>query len=183
MENFSDTDLLIAEDSHTAFTIIYNRYWDRLYKKALVRFGDDADAQDTVQEVFISLWRNKLTIDAPHTLAPYLFAALKFAIIKKVYQNAKLGKFTALSIDRLEEYCLSGEDQFQVKELQSVILHELDNLPVKMRRIYDLSRVENMRTAEIAEQLNISEQTVKNTLTTALKRLRNRLTHYANFFL
>lgn len=181
MENFSDTDLLIAEDSETAFAVIYNRYWERLYKKAHVRFGNDADAQDAVQEVFISLWRNKNTIEVQQTLAPYLFAALKYCIIKKIYRKAKKGEYVPLSVNMLEVYGSCEENQFQFKELQSVIRKELDTLPTKMRRIYDMSRVENLRTAEIARQLNISEQTVKNTLTTALKRLRERLTHYASF--
>ncbi|MEP7141409.1 MAG: sigma-70 family RNA polymerase sigma factor [Ferruginibacter sp.] len=183
MENFSDTDLLVAEDSHTAFAIIYNRYWERLYKKALVRFGNDADAQDAVQEVFISLWRNKHTIEAANTLSPYLFAALKYCIIKKIYRKAKKGEYVTLSLSVLEKFGGYEENQFQLKELQSVLRKELDNLPTKMRRIYDLSRVENLRTTEIAEQLHISEQTVKNTLTTALKRLRKRIAHYADFLL
>jgi RNA polymerase sigma-70 factor (family 1) len=180
MKNFTDTDLLLAKDCQKAFAVLYERYWERLYKKALARFGNDADAQDAVQEVFITLWRNKATIDASNTLSPYLFTALKYVIIKKVYRKAKKGEYVPLSVKLLEDYNWYEEDQYQVKELQMLILQELDHFPSKMRRIYDLSRVEHLRTAEIAQQLNISEQTVKNTLTTALRRLRERLSQYAH---
>ncbi len=177
MENCTDAKLLIAEDSQSAFTAIYNRYWERLYKKALVRFGNDADAQDTVQEVFISLWRNRHTVDASNTLAPYLFAALKYSIIKRIYRKTRKGEQVSLSLELLERSETYEDDQYQIKELQTVIRRELDHLPARMRQVYDLSRVENLRTAEIAGRLKISEQTVKNTLTTALKRLRQRISH------
>jgi RNA polymerase sigma-70 factor (family 1) len=181
MDNRTDAELLVGEDSQSAFTVIYNRYWERLYKKALVRFGNDADAQDTVQEVFISLWRNRHTIDASNTLSPYLFAALKYSIIKRIYRKTRRGEQVPLSLELMERSGTQEDDQFLVKELQTAILQELDHLPARMRQVYDLSRVENLRTSEIAERLNISEQTVKNTLTTALKRLRQRISHLIFF--
>jgi RNA polymerase sigma-70 factor (family 1) len=181
MKNCTDAELLVAEDSPSAFSIIYNRYWERLYKKALVRLGNDADAQDTVQEIFISLWRNKSTLDASNTLSPYLFTALKYSIIKRIYRKTRKGEQVPLSLELLERSESPADDQFIVKELQTIIKKELDHLPARMRQVYDLSRVENLRTAEIAERLNISEQTVKNTLTTALKRLRQRISHLIFF--
>lgn len=177
MKNCTDAELLLAEDTESAFTIIHNRYAERLYKKALVRFGNDPDARDTVQEVFISLWRNKHTINASGTLSPYLFAALKYAVIKKIYRNARHGEQMPLSAALLEKERTNEDDQFRTKELQSIICRELNHLPARMRQVYDLSRNEDLRTREIADRLKISEQTVKNTLTTALKRLRQRLSH------
>lgn len=177
MENCTDAELLVAEDSQSAFTAIYNRYWERLYKKALIKFGNDADAQDTVQEVFISLWRNRHTVDASNTLSPYLFTALKYSIIKRIYRKTRKGEQVPLSLELLERSEMYEDDQFQVKELQTLIRRELDQLPTRMRQVYDLSRVDHLRTAEIAERLKISEQTVKNTLTTALKRLRQKISH------
>ena len=180
MKNLSDDKLLIAEDSNAAFSILYNRYWEPLYKKALVRLGNEADAQDAVAEVFISLWRNRQTIDASNSLANYLFAALKYCIIKKVYRKARQGICVPLSVKILEENFYTDEDHIQFRELQTVIANEINNLPPKMRRIYNLSKVSHLKPAEIAEQLHLSEQTVKNTLTTALKRLRQKIAQYSN---
>jgi RNA polymerase sigma-70 factor (ECF subfamily) len=177
LKDCTDAELLRAEDTESAFTIIYNRYAERLYKKALVRFGNDPDARDTVQEVFISLWRNKHTIDASGTLAPYLFAALRYAVIKKIYRKARHGELVPLSAELPGKSKMTEDDLFGVKELQAVICRELNHLPVRMRQVYDLSRVEDLRTREIADRLKISEQTVKNTLTSALKRLRQKISH------
>src|ERR1700722_18362102 len=87
----SDKVLLAATDEEVAFRICYDRYWQRLYRKAVHRFGSDVDAQDAVQEVFINCWNNRHQIEIADSLAAYLFTALKYCIIKRVYRRAKQG--------------------------------------------------------------------------------------------
>lgn len=182
MEHLPDKELLSWTDGQAAFRVLYERYWQPLYQKALVRLGSDADAQDAVQEVFISCWRNRQTIQTEASLAPYLFTALKYCIIKMVHRAAKKGIILPLSVTELEQTELSTEELLQHKELQTIIAKEVTRLPDQMRRIYQLSRTEALSISEIAEQLNLSEQTVKNTLTTALKKLRQRLSGSALLF-
>lgn len=179
LENLTDKALLVSTDDHAAFRILYHRYWEPLYKKAIHRLGNGVDAQDAVQEVFISLWRNRDTIQLEDTLAPYLFSALKYSIIKQVYRKAKKGIQLPLSADELERTEVTTDELLQYKELQALLASEIAGLPDRMQEIYRLSRVENLPITEIARRLNISEQTVKNTLTTALKRLREKITHYS----
>ena len=181
MGYLSDSMLLIAEEEQSAFRELYDRYWEQLYKKALTRLGNDADAQDAVQEVFISCWRNRKTIEVKESLAPYLYTALKYWIIKKVYRQSQKGIIVPLSTESLEQTELTTEEFLQYKELQHLIADEVSKLPEKMQRIYRLSRIEQLPIALIAEQLKISEQTVKNTITSALKRLREKLSRYSCF--
>ena len=183
LENLSDKALLEVAEEQITFRILYSRYWEALYKKAFHRFGNSDDAEDAVQEIFISLWRNKNTIQIEETLSPYLFTALKYYIIKQVYQKAKRGIQVNLSTENLEYVEITTEELLQYKELRSVITSEVGELPERMREVYCLSRVENLQIAEIAAKLNISEQTVKNTLTTALKRLRESLSKYHCLFI
>ncbi len=183
LEKLEDKYLLTATDEQMAFRMLYDRYWEPLYKKARFRLGEDADAQDVVQEVFISLWRNRRTIIVKDSLSNYLFSALKYAIIKQVYRKAKKGVHLPLSVEDLERTALSTEEILQYKELQAFIANKVAELPERMQEIYHLSRVEHLQTFEIAKRLNISEQTVKNTLTTTLKRLREKLDTYACWLL
>ena len=185
LENLTDRALLVKEDEQSAFRVLFERYWEVLYKKAMSRLGSSADAQDAVQEVFISVWRNRETIELEGTLWPYLFTALKYCIIKQVYRKAKKGTLVPLSAEELENVSISAEELLQYRELQAVIESEIASLPGRMQEIYRLSRIENLQIAEIAGRLNLSEQTVKNTLSTALKKLREKLSHYcwSSFFL
>ena len=83
LEGLSDKTLLEAADEHAGFRILYSRYWEGLYKKAYHRLGNSADAQDAVQDIFISLWQNRPTIEIGETLAPYLFTALRYGLFLK----------------------------------------------------------------------------------------------------
>lgn len=179
MHQLTDKALLIADDEQEAFRLLYDRYWEVLYGKALHRIGNDADAQDVVQEVFISVWRNKNTIQTKDSLSTYLFTALKYCIIKRVYRQAKKGIVLPLSVEDLEKSELTADELLRYKELQSVVADVVAGLPERMQEIYRLSRTDNLSIQEIAQKLNLSEQTVKNTLSEALKRLREKLTHYA----
>ena len=186
LENLTDKALLVSENEDLAFRVLYDRYWEALYKKAFYRLGNSDDAQDAVQEIFISLWRNRETIQFEDNLSPYLFTALKYCIIKQVYRKAKKGILVPLSAEELTWTGVTTEEVLQYKELQAAIDSEVAGLPERMQKIYRLSRIDNLQIAEIAGQLNISEQTVKNTLTTALKRLRKKLAHHScwcGFFL
>lgn len=178
-ESVTDKILLRSTDEQTAFKTVYNRYWEQLYKKALRRLGNNADAQDAVQEVFVSLWRNRDTIEVENTLAPYLFTALKYCIISQVYRKAKKGITVPLGLKELERLEVTTEELLEYKELQQFLNNEVAALPERMREIYRLSRIEHLQIAEIATRLNISEQTVKNTLSITLKRLREKLAHYS----
>ena len=180
MKTFSDKALLTSTNEQEAFRIIYDRYWESLYKKALHHLRCEYDAEDTVQEIFISLWRNKNTIDATNNLTAYLFTALKYHIIKQAYKKARKGILLPLSVKDLEQTELTVEEAMHIKEIQTLIKTEVSALPKRMQQIYLLSRENNLQVSQIATHLNLSEQTVKNTLTTALKRLRQKLEH-SNF--
>lgn len=175
LEELSDQELLENSGKQAAFRTFYNRYWEALYRKAVHRFGNSKDAEDAVQEIFLSLWRNMGNLQIEETLAPYLFAALKYYTIKQAYLKAKRGDEVELFPELSENPDLTTEDVMQFRELQKHIFEKVNQLPDRMREVYQLSRNENLKIAEIAVFLNISERTVKNTLTTALRRLRESL--------
>ncbi|MEP6683604.1 MAG: sigma-70 family RNA polymerase sigma factor [Parafilimonas sp.] len=185
IKTLSDKTLLTSANEQEAFRIIYERYWEVLYKKALNHLKCSYDAEDAVQEIFISLWRNKKTVDASNNLSAYLFTALKYHVIKQTYKKARKGFLLPLSVKELEETELSAEEAMHIKEIQTFIKTEVSALPKRMQQIYLLSRENNLQVSQIATHLNISEQTVKNTLTTALKKLRQKLEHsnFIHFFL
>jgi RNA polymerase sigma-70 factor (family 1) len=171
----SDRDLLqlIQNDDTAAFETLYHRYWKELYLKASQRVDKD-EAKDLVQEVMISLWRRRKAIvaDEHGELGRYLFTALKYRIISHyAFSSAEIKKAEIFEV--LE----SGEEnrQLETKELQSVIESAISRLPTRMQQIFRMSREDDVSISDIAKKLNISEQTVKNQLTEALRRLRETL--------
>jgi len=125
LQNMTDKALLADANEQEAFKVIYDRYWEPLYKKASLYLKNDADAEDGVQEIFISLWRNKNTIDASNNLSAYLFTALKYYVIKQVYRKAKKGIYVPLSVKELELTELTANEIIYFKEMQTLIATEI----------------------------------------------------------
>ncbi|MDR6570516.1 MULTISPECIES: RNA polymerase sigma factor [Chitinophaga] len=171
----SDGDLLqlIKRDDTAAFESIYDKYWQALYLKACQRVDKD-EAKDMVQEVMITLWRrrNDIRVMQEGDLGRYLFTAIRYRVISHyAFSAAEIKK--ADFFDTFDDYITT--DTLETKELKARIETEIGRLPARMQQIFRLSREDDYTIADIAKTLNISEQTVKNQLTDALKRLRTSL--------
>lgn len=170
-----DGDLLqlIRQDDTAAFESIYDKYWQALYLKACQRVDKD-EAKDMVQEVMISLWRRRqeISVKQEGDLGRYLFTAIRYRVISHY-------AFTATEIKRAGFFDTFenqiAPDALEAKELQARIEAEIGRLPARMQQIFRLSREDDHTIADIAQMLQLSEQTVKNQLTDALKRLRTSL--------
>lgn len=183
--SFTDLELtdLLKSGSQSAFTEIYDRYSGLLYVFACKTVKDEDLAEDLVQEVFIYLWDKRHTISFKSSLSSYLYSALRykfFDLIDKQKVRADYIQAFQLFIDKGE---YQTDNYIIEKELTAIIDSEINNLPAKMREIFLLSRKENLGNKEIAERLDISEKTVKNQLSLALKTLRVKLGLLAFIFL
>ncbi|QHS63202.1 RNA polymerase sigma factor [Chitinophaga agri] len=169
VDNLSLFSAAKGEDT-SAFKILYQRYWKKLYISACKRVDAD-DAKDIVQDVMLSLWRRKheIQIDSNEDLSRYLYSALRYRIISYY-------AFSSATVQIPEWFDqpvhASFEDAFDVIKLKHLIDGEVDRMPERMQQIYQLSREEDLSVTDIASQLNLSEQTVRNQLSLAMKRLR-----------
>ncbi|MDR3059859.1 MAG: sigma-70 family RNA polymerase sigma factor, partial [Prevotella sp.] len=74
-----------------------------------------------------------------------------------------------------EDYTLSIEEEIDAGDLELLIRLVVENMPSQRKKIFKLSREQHLKNKEIAEILNISEKTVKNHLTLALKEIRDAI--------
>lgn len=176
-QNDKDDKLLalLKKESTDAFTEIYNRYGKLLAKFAANKLYDLNEAEDIVQDIFISLWKNRESINVNIDLKAYLYTTARNKITdlfrKKITRNQYENKLQELNLD----YEISVEQQYYGKELQNLIDRNLNKLPLRAKQVYELSRKANYSIPEIAIKLKFSEQTIKNQLTIALKFLREKL--------
>src|SRR5690606_24324803 len=73
-------DLLKSSDE-AAFKEIYERYFDVLYVHAYKRLNSSEEAQDIVQEIFMSLWEKRGRLVLSRSLPAYLFTAVRNRVI------------------------------------------------------------------------------------------------------
>ncbi len=162
-----------------AFTTIYSRYHDVIYLYALRLSGDEDTAADIVQDIFLSLWERRAELPEALAFRPYLFRAARFKYLnaaqhEQVRQRAA-GHFQAY----LDAGSHAVDDHIEEQELFERLRVLVDRLPGKMTQVFRL-RQDNHSDRDIARQLQISEKTVKNLMSEAVKRLEG---HFRRFLL
>ncbi|MFP5079920.1 RNA polymerase sigma factor [Pedobacter sp. JCM 36344] len=175
---FSDFQLiqLVKTGDHSAFSEIYNRYWGILFAHCLKMLRNEAEAQDVVQDLFMSFWAKSAELDLKINLLGYLYVTARHKVLNTIRKRKTSDRF----IDGLEAYVLMHSDsiidQINEKELAVAIETEIKNLPEKMRVVFEYSRKEYLSHREIADQLGISDKTVKKQVANAIRILRLKLT-------
>ena len=175
MKNYSDVQLLmmLRKDSEQAFREIYDRYWKVLYETAFRKTTAD-DASDLVQDIFLYLWKNRHTILLEVQLNTYLQAALRHKIIDLYRLRSVRERYYA---QIFPSGALSG-NEYELKELNLVIRSAINRMPSRMREIFLLNRDGDLPSAAIAEKLSLSDQTIRNQISTAIHRIRQAVDHY-----
>ena len=169
----SDQEILtrIGEDDRVAFSELYDRYWKSLYQLAWNILRDQESCMEVIQDVFVWLWDHRATLQIK-SLSSYLRAAIKYKVTDILRSN-KVREECFVNLDALDlENLLFDHDPLEIKELKAVIIQMSAKLPERARLIFELSRNEQLSNREIANKLGISEKTVENQITIALKRLR-----------
>lgn len=165
-------------DDKAAFDELYHRYWEPLYMAAYARLQNEADAKDCLQEVFVALWHKRKEIVIREKLDAYLFISLKYRVLNHLRSHHNYQKHLDAFADFPLPFLPSADAHLSLTEMQELIADTIADMPDKMKAVYLLSRRDGLSVQETATQLGISQQTVKNQLTTALKRLRDRLRSY-----
>jgi len=184
MNAFDRTDAellsLLRAGDRSVFTTIYDRYCSVLYRVAFRILNDDSLTKDVVQEAFIMLYeksaeRNILNLQA------YLFQTVKY----QCFMHLRSGRISEKHLHQMNLIIASNEleEEMDAKELQSQLDKSIATLPEKCREVFYLSRFESLTNRKIAERLKISQKTVENQITKALKILHTSVDKLAAFLL
>ncbi len=174
--DLSDQQLLktFQEGSIAAFEEIHRRYFGRLYAHALKMLSNTADAQDIVQEVFIVLWTKGAGIQLHTGLNGYLYTSVRNRVLNLIEQDKTYRRhLDALAVFLAETPEPTGNAADE-ELLFALFEAEIDKLPRKMKEVFELRRQGDLSYSEIAEQLSLSDHTVKKQISNAIKLLRDR---------
>jgi RNA polymerase sigma-70 factor (ECF subfamily) len=150
-----------------------------LFLHALKRVGDREQAKDIVQDLFATLWDRRAELDLRSHLSGYLYTAIRNRVIKIfTHQQVVSGYVTSLGKAIREDDCIT-DHKVRQSSLAALIEKEINGLPEKMREVFVLSRKYHLSNKEIAQQLGITEGTVKRQISNALKVLRAKLGFFA----
>lgn len=158
-----------------AFIALYERYWAILYAHALKMLKDKDEAMDVVQDVFTHFLTKVEEIELSTSLKSYLYAAVRNRILNQINKNRLKDSYVNSLVDFVNQgYDI--DDQMTYRDLLEKIEEEVNNLPPKMKKIFEMSRTIGLSHKTIAKELNITDHTVKKTINRVLKALKAKIT-------
>jgi RNA polymerase sigma-70 factor (ECF subfamily) len=172
--NYTDQELLslLQKDNAAAFNVIYERYSHPLYLYILSKTDGGEMGKDMLQDLFTSLWERRQSININESLKSYLYQSARHKIIDLYRRNSTYQKYLQQLITYFDVQPGDIAALLDSKAKTQNIFDTVNRLPERMKEIFMLSRVEHQTVEQIAVRLGISQQTVKNQITKALKILR-----------
>jgi RNA polymerase sigma-70 factor (family 1) len=157
----------LRNDDIDAFNSLYWEYHAAVYANALKLIKDPVIAEDVVQEVFVTLWGKRHTIDPEQDIEGWLFVVSHHKTIDQLKQKIKqtlVHKTLSISANS-DPVILNGD----IKESQLAAIEEaVDHLSPQKRKVFELCKVQGQTYKKAAEELHISKNTVKEYLSEAL---------------
>jgi len=162
-----------------AFNQLYKKYSQKVYNFTHKHIEQEADIEDLIQEVFITIWNRREDINEQQSFNGYLFTITLNSIRKyyrKKIKNRQLAENWLITAGKVSDITLDTVEYRNISEIAQKII---DKLPPKRKEVFILSREKGLRNDEIADMMKISKKTVENHLNLALKELRSQLVREA----
>jgi len=125
---------LLKTGDHAAFTEIYIRYSGTLYQHTYHLLKNRNDVKDIVQDIFTTLWNNRLDLLINTNLAGYLYVAARNRVIKVISHQQVETKYLYVLQATIKEGSLATDYLIRERQLTEIIEAEINELPVKMRQ-------------------------------------------------
>jgi RNA polymerase sigma-70 factor (ECF subfamily) len=173
---------IIAGDKFS-FETVYRYYYPRLNYFARQYLLDADASKNIVQDVFAELWDKRESIYSDTNLQAWLFTVTKNKSLKaiaKFKSRENYGNYIKVRELEVNYKSLSDFDTSNLifEELQKQIQITLEKLPPSCRKIFEMSRFEDKKNREVAEELNLSIKTVEAQISKALRIFKNDLKEY-----
>ncbi len=152
------------------FSTIYNNVAQSVWKFIFYKCGDQAQADDLVQEAFIKLWNNCAKVP-PQKAKSFLYTVANNAFLNEVAHKKVVLKHKQLIFQKVNNE--SPEFLMEEKQYHKKLQKAIANLTEAQRTAFLMNRIDGKKYSEIAEILNISVKAVEKRMSLALKSLRS----------
>lgn len=173
---FNNNSILVkgkgSEDIH--FEKAYDLLFDELVMFGLGYSRSREDIEDAISEVFLRLLKGKQTFESFEKLKSYVFVSVKHKVLNKNQSNSIRENHKEKNKIFVFEDMHSIEDSIIDSEIKREVMEGYNSLPPKCKAIFNL-HLEGLSVKQIAEDLDVSENTIKTQKKIALKILREKI--------
>lgn len=178
----TDTVLLsrIADGDENAFTLLFERYRDKLFYYILRHAKSPEIAEEIVTDIFMKLWLGRELAEQIKDIGAFLHKVGYYKVMDFLRTAARHSRLRQVYID----YVNCSTEQWGVEpavddELKSLLYAAVNQLPPQRKLVYRLSRQEGLSHEQIAGMLNLSSSTINNTLVSATRSIATYVKAYS----
>jgi RNA polymerase sigma-70 factor (ECF subfamily) len=163
-----------------AYKGVFDYYYPKLYAAGYRIRKNCEECEELAMNVLLKIWQHKGGLQNILNLEDYLYGMLRQEISRMV--RKKILRTQELNVVEEHRFLTEVDSQFNLKELQRSYEIALSKIPAKRLEIFLLSRDQGYTYQQISQQQNISSNTVRNHIASALKLLKTELHEYSDIF-
>jgi RNA polymerase sigma-70 factor (ECF subfamily) len=167
----------IRQDDSAAFDSLFRSWYPRLVRYAETMLHERALAEEVGQEVMLAIWNGRSRLNITESVGGYLFRATRNRVLNEL-RHRKIHDQALPHLGAPADAPAEAEDRLEDERIQNALRAAIAELPERCREVFELSRVQGLRYAEIAEAMDISVKTVETQMGKALKLLRERMSDW-----
>lgn len=183
MQSGAENYRAILEGNQPAFEMIFKTYYKPLCHYAHSFLNDKNEAEEVVQTTFIKIWEKKNELNIQSTLKAYLYSMVRNGCLNVIKHEKVKQLHAQRHVQETERSRELVDEKVLSNDLESKIYLAMKALPEQCRLVFQLSRFEELKYQEIADQLQISVKTVENQMGKALKIMRTQLKEYLPLYM
>ncbi len=161
-----------------AFDCLYRRYYRKIYQFSFRILKSSEDAENIVQDVFLTLFEKRLRIEKCSSVRCYIFTITYNSAVSQIRRKAKESRY----LEYLKSIQVSSQAPADLQLEHDQLVDRLNNivnsLPDRQREVYNLHRNKGLKYKEIASRMNLSVNTIENHMSRAIKKIRQEMSNY-----
>ena len=164
----------LRDGDHEAYKTVYLHYRGPIENFLYKLLRSREEAEEIAQHVFMTLWERRAELDPSKNIRTLLYTIARNAVVNLFKRQRVFEKYQKMQ-DSGEQDLLTGEDLLIAQEKELLIELAVKNMPPMRRKIFEMSRQQNLSHEEIAQHLDTSKHNVSNHLSQALKKIKRTL--------
>lgn len=178
-EGTDDSFFNEIDHNDAAFEQLFKRYFTVLCAYCQFKYSFDLDlSKEAVHTAFIKLWEKRQSLSQSLTVKAYLYKIVNNTCLDIIKHRKIQSRYERYVLQHIHAFSPSNDfDPTEARSLKLAIDKAIEDLPDQMRKIFELSRYEGLKYAQIANLLNLSVKTVETQMSRALQKLRTKLIH------
>ncbi len=171
------TDTLTLYDDST-FEQMFKSHYKVLHAYASVMLRDEDTAEEIVQSMFLKFWEKRSLLNVQTSIKAYLYKCVHNDSLNYLKHQTIKTKYQDYAVHSMNDHYEPASSKVELTELETRLQEALKELPEQCRTIFQMSRFEELKYREIADQLGLSVKTIENQMGKALRILRIKLADF-----